>query len=98
MTKTKSTKSEERDERSSLHILNKNKREQIHSYFHEYKGKRMFSTRVYVLGNEGDYVPTSKGLTIDAELINDFINSLCDSADDEEKKHLIRKSVKKKNQ
>lgn len=88
MTKTK--EEEVSAKRSSVKRLEKNKREEIHTYFQEYKGKMYFNIRVYAKNKEDEYVPTAKGLTIDPEMVEDLMECIQASIKKEAKKNTVK--------
>lgn len=47
--------------------IQKNKREQIHCYFNVFKDKTYFNVRIFYENDDGDYVPSSKGISVAEE-------------------------------
>ena len=56
----------------TVHSFPKNPTEEIRASLSSYKGKQYLDLRVYYLGDDGDYHPSKKGITIPPDLLGDL--------------------------
>ena len=54
----------------------KNSIEEIRVELSEYKGQTYLNVRAWVKGDNGEFLPTRKGITLNIELIPDLIEAL----------------------
>lgn len=62
-----------------LYILPKNTRERIEVSLTEWRGLSLFSARVYAATGNGEWVPTTKGLTIRVEQLPDLTRAVAEA-------------------
>lgn len=56
--------------------IQKNSIERIRVQVSEFKKKRYIDCRVYFEGDDGQYHPSKKGLTLNADLVDDVVAAL----------------------
>ncbi len=56
--------------------IEKNMKERIRISIEEYRGSRFVDCRVYFEGEDGAWMPTKKGIALNAESIADVIQAL----------------------
>ncbi len=56
----------------TVHSFPKNPTEEIRASLSSYKGKQYLDLRVYYLGDDGDYHPSKKGITVPPDLLGDL--------------------------
>ncbi len=67
---------EESDYGVPAHIIPKNKRDQIRIGLNEYKEKQYLDIRQFYRGDENDWKPTSKGVTIPVDLYPELLRGV----------------------
>ena len=65
------------DTRTSGVRIQKSKREQLHVYYNEYKGTKLFNIRSFFFNDEDqDYRPSGKGITVSADIAEDLLEAI----------------------
>ena len=65
--------------------FNKNSTEIIRIQLTEFVGKQFLNVRVWALRQDGEYVPTKKGLTLRVEQVDDLLEGINKAAEELEK-------------
>jgi hypothetical protein len=55
-----------------IHSFPKNPLEEVRASITEFKRRRYVDVRVYFKGDDGDFMPTKKGLTISIDLVDEL--------------------------
>ena len=89
MAKAKATKEYVKDKTRTCGIkVTKNDKEQVHCYFNEFNGKPLFNVRSFFFNQElGEYLPSSKGITVPAEQAEDLLLAITKSIQKYERKN-----------
>ena len=64
----------------SCRTFHKSFEEEVRAYFHESGGEKMFTAAHFKLNEYGIMLPTSNGITVSTEYVNDLIKIICNSA------------------
>lgn len=71
--------------------IQKNKREQIHTYFNTYKDEHYFNIRVFYEAEDGTYLPSAKGISIAEEDLPKLLEAIKKSTTKRKEKNDNRK-------
>lgn len=56
-----------------MEVIQKNAREELRVHVGTYRGHRLLNARIWVIGKEGKFVPTTKGLAVQVDLVPDLL-------------------------
>ncbi|RME87861.1 MAG: transcriptional regulator [Candidatus Hydrogenedentota bacterium] len=59
-----------------LHEFQKNSKEIVRVEISEYRGKKLLNIRTWFLNDEGQYLPSKKGIAVSVEKIPELIDAL----------------------